>query len=61
MNEQHEVEKSLRYRINISRGMKGTFSFEATVDAEGYTEDEVLFFSDSLVAQLEKRYGAQVT
>ena len=53
-----EVNKSLRYRVNISRGMKGSVSFEATVDAENFTMDEVLAESDKLVAELVKRYPA---
>lgn len=51
---------SLRYRVNISRGMKGQVSFEATVDAEGYEMPGVLALSDLLVAELEKRYPAQI-
>ncbi len=50
------MEKSLRYRINISRGMKGATSWEATVDGEGWTEAEILRRSDSLTHQLELRY-----
>jgi hypothetical protein len=55
-----EVEKSIRYRINISRGMKGQTSFEATVDGVGYTQDQIVFESDSLVQMLEKRYPPQL-
>lgn len=51
-----EVTKSLRYRVNISRGMKGAISFEATVDAEGYDMYHVLRESDNLVKELELRY-----
>ena len=51
-----DVTKSLRYRVNISRGMKGGVSFEATVDGDGFTMDEVLAESDKLVAELVKRY-----
>ena len=51
-----EIQKSIRYRINISRGMKGGISFEATVDAEEYKMMDVLAASDMLVAELEKRY-----
>lgn len=53
-----EVTKSLRYRINISRGMKGAVSFEATVDADNYPMSIVLAESDALVAELERRYPA---
>ena len=55
-----EIEKSIRYRINISRGMKGAVSFEATVDMEGYTMEETLKESDKLVAELERRYPIQI-
>lgn len=55
-----EIEKSVRYRINISRGMKGGVSYEATVDCENYGMDAVLTASDDLVAELEKRYPAPV-
>ena len=51
-----EETKSLRYRVNISRGMKGGYSFEATVDGENYTKEEILIYSDQLVAALESRY-----
>ena len=52
--------KSLRRRINVSRGMKGAMSFECTCEAEGYTRDELLIESDFLVAALEKRYPAVI-
>ena len=51
-----EITKSIRYRINISRGMKGSVSFEATVDGEGFSMEEILTESDKLVFELEKRY-----
>ena len=51
-----KVTKSLRYRINISRGMKGGTSFEATVDGEGFTMEYILAESDKLAKELEKRY-----
>lgn len=53
---EEEVGKSMRYRVNISRGMKGSISFEATVDGEGFTMNEILAESDKLVAELAKRY-----
>ncbi len=55
-----EIQKSLRYRINISRGMKGAVSFEATVDGENYAMADVLRSSDMLVEELEKRYPIQL-
>ncbi len=48
--------RKLRYRINISRGMKGQCSFEATVDGDGFSMQEILDNSDKLVLELEKRY-----
>ena len=55
-----EIAKSLRYRVNISRGMKGNVSFEATVDGQGFPMDEVLAKSDELVSKLEARYPVQI-
>jgi len=55
-----EETKSLRYRINISRGMKGGTSWEATVDGEGFSKEQILAESDVLVAELEKRYPAKL-
>lgn len=52
------MERSLRYRVNISRGMKGGFSFEATVDGLEIPMDEVLEESDKLVKALMERYPA---
>ena len=52
------AERSLRYRVNVSRGMKGSISFEATVDGQGFTMEEILIESDKLVAELKKRYPA---
>ena len=51
-----EVTTSIRYRINISRGMKGNVSYEATVDMEGHEMQDVLDHSDALVKELEIRY-----
>ena len=55
-----EETKSLRYRVNISRGMKGGVSFEATVDGTGYNKERILAESDLMVAELEKRYPFSV-
>lgn len=55
-----ETEKSLRYRINISRGMKGGVSFEATIEGTGYTQEEILAKSDLLVGALEARYPPEL-
>jgi len=53
-----ELEKSIRYRVNISTSVKGIHTFDCTVDMLNATMEEVLAESDSLVAQLDKRYPA---
>ena len=53
-----EVEKSKRYRINISTSVKGVKTYDCTVDMQGASMDEVLAESDALVEQLDKRYPA---
>ncbi len=55
-----EVIKSLRYRVNISRGMKGGYSLEATVDGEGDPQNDILILSDELVKELETRYPIKI-
>ncbi len=55
-----EITKSLRYRVLVSRGMKGGTSFEATVDGEGWDDDEILAKSDRLVRKLESRYPVEI-
>ena len=53
-----EETKSLRYRSNVTRGMAGVFSFEATVDGQGYEQEEILEKLDRFVKALEDRYPA---
>ena len=55
-----EITKSVRYRINISTSVKGVKTFDCTVDMLGYTMEETLIESDKLVAELTKRYPAQL-
>lgn len=55
-----EVEKSKRYRINVSTSVKGIKTYDCTVDMEGFSMDEVLNESDALVASLDKRYPPQI-
>ena len=52
---------SLRYRINISRGMGGKLSWDCTVDYEGGDMSDVLKLSDDLVAELQKRYPPEIS
>ena len=51
-----EVTVSKRYRVNISRGMTGKYSWECTVDIEGADMADVLAASDILVAELDRKY-----
>ena len=51
-----EIERSLRYRVNVTQTSTGKKGFDCTVDAEGYLMIEVLAKSDRLVEELEKRY-----
>ncbi len=51
-----EVQKSMRYRINISTSVKGVKTWDCTVDGEEYKMMDILAASDMLVAELEKRY-----
>lgn len=53
-----EVETGKRYRINISRGMKGNISFDCTVELVNGTMEETLAESDRLVKALDERYPA---
>ena len=53
-----EVQKSIRYRVNISISTKGQRTWDCTVDGENFSMDEVLTESDKLVKQLEGRYPA---
>ncbi len=62
-----EIQKSLRYRINIATSVKGVKTWDCTVDFEQSLSDmpadgaissmvDTLELSDKLVAELEKRY-----
>lgn len=56
-----EIEKSIRYRINIKETAKHERYFDCTVDMLNASMDEVLIESDKLVAELSKRYLPQAT
>lgn len=49
---------SLRHRVNVARTTKGAWSWECTVEGEGYTRDEILAEHDAVVAELKRRYPA---
>lgn len=54
------MERSIRYRVNVSTSVKGVKTWECTVDAEGLTMEETLAESDKLVAALDSKYPAPV-
>jgi hypothetical protein len=51
-----EIQKSIRYRINISTSVKGVKTWDCTVDAENMDMEGVFALSDEMVKGLEKRY-----
>jgi hypothetical protein len=51
-------ERALRRRVNVATSVKGVKTWDCTVDGTGYTEEEILEFSDNLVSRLEERYPA---
>jgi len=55
-----EIERSIRYRINVSTSVKGIKTFDCTVDILNGTMEETLLESDKLVALLDQRYPAPV-
>ncbi len=55
-----EVQKSLRYRVNISTSVKGVKTWDCTCDGENMSMEEILNESDKLVRELERRYPISV-
>lgn len=55
-----EIEKSLRYRVNVSTSVKGVKTWDCTVDGQNLEMGKVLEESDKLVKELEGRYPIQV-
>ena len=53
------MDKTVRHRVNVSTSVKNVHTFEATVEIEGGTLEEVLSESDRLVAELDMRYPKQ--
>ncbi len=51
------VNRSLRYRVNVSTSVKGVKTWDCTTDGENYTMEEILAKSDALVKALEDRYS----
>ena len=54
------MEKTIRRRVNVSTSVKGIHTFEATIEIENGTQEELLSESDRLVEQLDKRYPPQI-
>ncbi len=55
-----ENQVSKRYRVNVSTSVKGQKTYDCTVECNGMTMEEILAESDKLVAELDKRYPAQI-
>ena len=55
-----ELERSTRYRVNVSTSVKCIKTFDCTVDMLNATMEEVLSESDKMVAELAKRYPPQI-
>ncbi len=55
-----EIQKSVRYRINVATSVKGVKTWDATVDMENFSMEQTLAASDTLVAELNHRYPAPV-
>jgi hypothetical protein len=55
-----EIVKCVRRRVNVATSVKGVKTFDCTIETEGYSEDETLAMSDTLVRQLEQRYPPQM-
>ncbi len=55
-----EVQKSKRYRVNVTSTTKGQKTWDCTVEIENGTMSETLIESDKLVGALEARYPAPV-
>ncbi len=51
-----EVQKSIRYRINISTSVKGVKTWDCTVDADNMDMEGVFALSDKMVGELDRRY-----
>jgi len=49
-------EKSLRRRVNVSVSVKGIVTWDCTIDATNFPEEDVLKESKSLVAALKAEY-----
>ena len=51
-----EIQRSIRYRVNVTTSVKGIKTWDCTVDGENWEMEDVLIHSDALIEELEKRY-----
>ena len=51
-----ELERSLRFRVNVSTSVKGIKTWDCTVDGANMDMALVLAESDKLVGELQRRY-----
>jgi len=57
-NDWQEINKTQdRIRINVSTSVKGIKTYDCTIEVHG-NMDEALSMSDTLIAELDKRYPA---
>jgi len=56
----NELQKSHRYRVNISTSVKGVKTWDCTVEGENWDMADLLLESDRLVKQLEDRYPIKI-
>lgn len=56
MGTEPQVTKSIRRRVNVTRGMRGAYGFEFTCDTENYTPEELMEEVSKLQALLEAKY-----
>ena len=55
-----EINYKSRRRINISTSVKGVKTYDATIELIDATNEQTLAESDTLVAELDKRYPPQI-
>ena len=55
-----KIQKSHRYRVNISTSVKGVKTWDCIVEGENWDMADLLLESDRLVEQLERRYPVKI-
>jgi len=55
-----KIQKSHRYRVNVTTSVKGVKTWDCTVEGENWDMADLLLESDRLVKQLEDRYPIKI-